>query len=216
MPKTEVLILGAGKAARYVAYIYSYYPDVTVFGFTDQNPDVWQHNLYGAQVLGSDEFGLEHAYQHGVRHVVVGVGAPALRAKLRSLAHSRGFSLLSAVHPSAIISRDVKIGHGTVIEAGCVLSDNPIISENVWIGLAVTVCHDTYIGKDSSIGGGATIGGEVTIGECSQIGLAAIVQPGRAVGSNATVGSGANVVSDIPDDVVVVGNPAKVLRQRGN
>jgi sugar O-acyltransferase (sialic acid O-acetyltransferase NeuD family) len=216
MPKTEVLILGAGKAARYVAYIYSYYSDVTVFGFTDQNPDVWQSNLYGAQVLGSDEFGLEHAYQHGVRHVVVGVGAPTVRAKLRMLAYSKGFNLLSAIHPSAVVSPDVNIGSGTVIEAGSILSDNPVLSENVWIGLAAMVSHDTHIGVDCSIGGRAAIGAEVTIGACTQIGMAASVQSGRSVGSNVIVGSGSNVVSDIPDGVVVVGNPTKVLRQRGS
>jgi len=216
MPKTEVVILGAGKAARYVAYIYSYYPNITIFGFTDQNNDIWQSNLYGRQVLGSDEYGLDLAYRCGVRHAVIGIGAPEVRAKLRLLAHSRGFSLLSAVHPSAIISRDVKLGLGTVVEAGSVLSDNPKISENVWIGLAAMVSHDTNVGIDVSIGGKAAIGADVSIGECTQIGMAACVQSGIQVGSNVVVGSGANVISNIADGLVVVGNPAKVLRRRVN
>jgi UDP-perosamine 4-acetyltransferase len=214
LARTPVLILGAGKAARYVAYILSYRDDVEVVGFTDPDETKWNTRLANAPVLGSDETGIAAAHRDGVRHAVVAVGAPWLRASLRALATARGFELMNAIHPSAIVSPGVQLGRGVVIEAGSVLSDNPQLGDNVWIGLAAMVSHDTTIGADCSIGGRAAVGAEVTVGEQTQIGMGSIVQSGKRIGSFTIVGSGANVIADIPDRVVAVGNPAKVIKKR--
>ena len=52
----------------------------------------------------------------------------------------------------------------------------------------------------------------ITIGDNVWLGGGAIVLPGVTVGANSVVGAGAVVTKDVPPDVVVVGNPARVVR----
>jgi len=212
--KRSVLVLGAGKAARYVAYIFSYDQETEVFGFSDPDRSKWGMQLLGRPIIGADEEAIARARVAGVRHATIGLGSVPLRHRLRGLLEQAGFELLPAVHPSAFLSPGVELGKGVVIEAGSVLSDNPRVDDNVWIGLAAMVSHDTIIGRDCSVGGRAAIGAEVTIGERTQIGMGSIIQSLRRIGSDTIVGSGANVICDIPDRVVAVGNPAKIIKSR--
>jgi acetyltransferase-like isoleucine patch superfamily enzyme len=50
------------------------------------------------------------------------------------------------------------------------------------------------------------------VGDRAWIGAAAVVIPNIRIGAGATVGAGAVVVTDVPDGVTVVGNPARALR----
>lgn len=209
----EVIILGSGAAARYLKYNLSYQKDVQVKGFISEDHSLFGKEIYGYPVLGKDEV-LESEFRKGCRYIGIGIGNPLIRRKLREKVQSIGYELITAIHPSCIISPDVKIGSGVVIEAGAVLSDNPEIKDNVWLGLAPWVSHDTIIDMDSSVGGGANIGAEVSIGRCSMIGMGSIIKSQTKVGSNVIIGSGSNVVHDIPDNVVAVGNPARVIKQR--
>ena len=52
----------------------------------------------------------------------------------------------------------------------------------------------------------------VHIGKNCWLGAGAIVLPGVTIGDNTVIGAGSVVTKDIPDNVVAVGNPCKVLR----
>jgi len=54
----------------------------------------------------------------------------------------------------------------------------------------------------------------VTIKRNAQIGLKAVIMPGVTVGENAIVGAGAVVTHDVPDNAVVAGTPARLLRMK--
>lgn len=55
-------------------------------------------------------------------------------------------------------------------------------------------------------------GKEITIGNDVWIGANAVINPGVTIGNNVIIGSGSVVTKDIPDNVIAVGNPCKVLR----
>lgn len=91
-------------------------------------------------------------------------------------------------------------------EATVTIGDDCFIGPNVSI---YTACHSTDPVERNSrrewaepvvIGNNVWIGGSVTI------------LPGVTIGNNVTVGAGAVVTRDVPDNVVVAGNPAKVIR----
>ena len=207
------MILGANAAARMVAYNLSYDANVEVIGFVDSDSAKWGTQLAGKPILGGDQM-LPDLYSSGIRQAVIGVGEPRIRAKLRALLESNGFELANAIHPSVLVSIAVKVGKGVVVEPGSVLSDNPVVEDNVWIGLAATVSHDTRIGRDSLIGGRSAVGAEVDIGERTTVGWGSVVGPRRKIGSDAVIGFGSNVVTDIPDRAVAIGNPARVIKYR--
>jgi UDP-perosamine 4-acetyltransferase len=186
-----------------------------VIGHTDPDVALIGTRIRGNPVLGNDAL-LADCYANGVRHAVVGVGVPEVRCRLGRLASESGFELINAVHPTAILSPDVKLGLGVIVEAGVVLSDNPVIGDNVWVGLASKIAHDTCVGRDCLIGGGSFTGAHVSVGDRVLVGMGSVIGFGVSIGDDAIVGSGANVVHDVPTGATVVGNPAKVIGYRGN
>jgi sugar O-acyltransferase (sialic acid O-acetyltransferase NeuD family) len=211
MPR--IVVLGANAAARIVAYNLSYDSSAEIVGFTDPDSSKWGMTLLGKPILGSDE-ALPKLLSEGVTHAIIAAGDPHLRCRLRELVTGFGFELANAIHPSAVISPGVMLGKGVVVLAGSVLSDNPIVEDNVWVGLAATITHDTRIGRDSLIGGRSAVGAEVDVGERAVVGWGCIVGPRRRIGCDASVGFGSNVVRDIPERAIAVGNPAQVIKYR--
>jgi acetyltransferase EpsM len=86
------------------------------------------------------------------------------------------------------------------------------IGKHVHMNLNATVSHDCVLEDYVTIGPGATVCGNCHLGECAEIGAGATVIQGINIGRNAIVGAGAVVIRDVPDNAVVVGNPAKFLR----
>jgi galactoside O-acetyltransferase len=54
---------------------------------------------------------------------------------------------------------------------------------------------------------------DIHIGENAWIGAGAIILPGVTIGKNTVIGAGSVVTKDIPDNVVAVGNPCRVMRE---
>lgn len=88
-------------------------------------------------------------------------------------------------------------------------------------GLGVVINKDCVIGENCTIGKGAVIGGRSgnpivpKIGNNVLIGSNAVVIGPINIGENAQIGAGAVVVHDVPENAVVVGNPARVIRING-
>lgn len=92
-------------------------------------------------------------------------------------------------------------------EAYVTIGDDCFIGPNVSI---YTACHSTDPVERNSRNEWAR---SVTIGNNVWIGGSATILPGVTIGDNVTIGAGSVVVKDIPSNVVVVGNPAKVVKK---
>lgn len=104
--------------------------------------------------------------------------------------------------------------------------------KNVYCNFGVTMVDDThiYVGDYTMFGPNVTVAtaghpilpelresayqynAPVHIGSNCWIGAGAIILPGITIGSNAVIGAGSVVTKDIPDSVVAVGNPCRILR----
>lgn len=214
MARRRVVILGASDAGRIVAYNLSYDKHCEIAGFVDADRARWGTQVAGIGVLGPDAM-LAELRSKGATHAVIAAGDPKLRTALRLTVEASGLELGNAIHPSVLVSPAARLGRGIVILAASVLSDNPIVEDNVWIGLAATITHDTRVGRDSLIGGRSAIGAYVDIGEGAMVGWGAVIGLRCRIGAGAAVGSGANVASDIPERAVAVGNPARIVKTSG-
>ena len=105
----------------------------------------------------------------------------------------------------------IRIGDGVFINAGVVLYSEVAVT----IGDDVALANEVYVMDTSSHGmeGREPYAAPVTIGAGTWVGARAIVLPGVTIGSRVVVGAGAVVTKDVPDEVLVAGNPAKVVRQ---
>lgn len=107
------------------------------------------------------------------------------------------------VFPYAVIRGDqnsIEIGDGSNIQDCCVIH--------------VDKEHKTKIGKNVSVGHAAIIHG-ATIGDDCIIGINSVILNGAKIGSGSIVGAGAVVTADteVPEDSLVIGIPAKVVKQ---
>lgn len=129
----------------------------------------------------------------------------------------RGGIIPTIIHPSAHISRFAKISNqGVVIGDRVELQSDVTIEDNVIIRSDVTVCHNTTIKEDVFVGPKALVGAYITIDELAYIGQGSILISGKAghIGANTLVGAGAMVTKPLPENVVAIGSPARVIKER--
>jgi sugar O-acyltransferase (sialic acid O-acetyltransferase NeuD family) len=145
---------------------------------------------------------------------ICGVGAPATRLRLIRQAEQMGVQFFSVIHPRAILTRWVKLGTGSIITAGCILTNNITIGEHVHLNLDCTVGHDVVIEDCVTVSPGVHISGNVRLEEGSFIGTGANLIEGKTIGRWAVVGAGSVVVKDVPANSTAVGIPAAVIKTR--
>jgi acetyltransferase-like isoleucine patch superfamily enzyme len=123
------------------------------------------------------------------------------------------------VMAGAVIGADCNVCDHTYIEGGVVIGDRVTLKSGVFLWDGVYVEDDVFIGPQATFTNDAmprsrqpfTLG-RTTIRAGASIGAGAVILPGLTIGERAMVGAGAVVTKDVPPDVVVVGNPARVIR----
>jgi len=212
----SVIGIGAGGHARVVIEILRLMGGYDLAGLLDSRPELQGAQVLGVPVLGDDSL-LPGLYAQGVRHVFIGVGGTGdtrPRRRLYELARGLGFEIVAAIHPQAVLSPSAQIGRGPTVMAGAVINAAARLGENVIVNSGAIVEHDCVIGNHVHIASGARLASTVHVGDSAHIGLGACVRQCVRIGAGAIVGAGAVVVKDVPDDAVVVGVPARVLRKR--
>ena len=179
--------------------------------------DILQSN--GKQITGmiDDNPAINELVGYPVYHelenpspVIVSIGDNRIRRKVVEKLQDAEFE--TAVHTSAIVSPKSEIGEGTVVMQGAIIQSSVVIEKHCIINTGASIDHDCKIADFVHISPHATLCGNVTVGEGTWIGAGAVVIPGIRIGKWAKVGAGSVVIKDIPDNVVVVGNPARILR----
>lgn len=119
---------------------------------------------------------------------------------------------ISAISPAAFIGDTVIFGRGLQAMPHVVINQFTHIGDWCILNTNCTVDHECIVGKGVHIMGGASLAGKVVVGDYSTIGTNATILPDLTIGSNAWIGAGAVVINDVPDNAVMVGVPARVLR----
>jgi acetyltransferase-like isoleucine patch superfamily enzyme len=109
----------------------------------------------------------------------------------------------------SLVENDTTIGALTRIQADAYITAYSTLEENVFIAPCVVTTNDNFMGRTEQRHG-LTKGPAIRRG--ARIGGGAILCPGIEIGEEAFVGAGAVVTKDVPARSVVVGNPARVLR----
>ena len=175
-----------------------------ISGIFDDNPAV-------KQLLDFEVAGPFDGVRLGKEELIISVGLNNIRKKIvENLPKTIRYGI--AIHPSAIISENATIGFGTVVMQGAVIQSSVSIGSHCIINTTASVDHDCIIDDYVHISPNATLCGNVSVGEGSQIGSGAVVIPGIKIGRWSLVAAGAVVMKNVPDNVLVIGNPARVVK----
>lgn len=107
-----------------------------------------------------------------------------------------------------LVESDVVIGDNVTVKSGVYIWDGTRIEDNVFLGPNATLTNDLMPRSKQY----PEVFSGITLRSGCSIGANATLLPGVTIGFNAMVGAGAVVTKSVPDNAVVVGNPAKIVR----
>lgn len=120
----------------------------------------------------------------------------------------------SHIHNSVqILDPDIKIGEGSIICAGTILTTNISIGKHSQLNLLTTVGHDSNIGDYFTTAPGTKISGNCEISNNVYFGTNSSVRQKIKICSGVTIGMNAAVVKDINESGIYVGIPAQKLKK---
>jgi sugar O-acyltransferase (sialic acid O-acetyltransferase NeuD family) len=209
MSTAPVLVYGAGGFGREVAWLAESCGR-TVVGFIDDAAAPSAPPVNGLPVMSLEAA----ARKHPDGAVALGIGPPAVRAKLATRVTAAGLTLTGLIHPRVERSRFIEYGEAPVICAGNILTTNIKFGDHIQINLDCTIGHDVTFGDYVTLAPGVHVSGWVVLETGVYVGTGAVLINGTqdqplVVGAGAIVGAGACVVGSLPAGVTAVGVPAK-------
>ena len=213
MTKKSLIIIGSSGHAKVVLDIFEKMNQHEIIGFIDKNKQNGE-NVLGYPVLGDEEILNNHKAEVTQLFIAIGDNCTRQKVKDRINTHFPAFSFATAIHPSATIGKEVKIGQGTAIMAGAIINPCCNIGEFCLINTKASLDHDSVMNDFSSLAPGVTTGGNVEIGASSAIGIGASIMHGVKIGTEVVIGGHSFVNKHVDDFSVCYGVPAKLIRKR--
>ena len=206
--KKDILVIGASGLAKEILFAFPEFENRFIF-FDNINENIDPFFKQFTIIQNINQL----SEVSSLKYFVLGLGGCKNMKKLYDLFNSYG------LEPITLIASTTKIGkNSTEITKGCLILDQCLISNNVKIGYgnlinkSSIISHDVKIGSFCEISPSSRILGWVNIGDEVSIGANATILPNISIGSNSIVGAGSVVTKNVPENVVVVGNPAKIIR----
>jgi len=210
--KKKLVILGTSLFAPEVYDIAKDTGKYKISAFIEN----WDKKKIKKPLLGKPVIWIDDAKPLYKDHIAVCSIGTTHRKKFINEVKSMGFEFGTILHPNARLSEMSSAGEGSILSAGVIIACNTKIGSHVILNRGVLVGHNTVIGDYVTVSPGANIAGVVTVGEGSYIGMGATVLDRIKIGQNSVVAAGSLVTRDVPDNVQVMGIPAKIVKENIN
>lgn len=204
--KERLIITGAGGHGKVVADIAMKMNKWENISFLDDNLSL--KTIMGIPVIGNSASTIEHQSHSDF---FVAVGNNSTRERIQEGLLAQGTSIVSLVHPSAIIGTDVNVGIGTAIMAGVVINSSSVVGKGCIINSNSGLDHDNNIGDYVHISPRTHLAGTVKVGKGSWLGIGSVVSNNINICSGCKIGAGGVVVKDITESGTYVGVPVKKI-----
>jgi sugar O-acyltransferase (sialic acid O-acetyltransferase NeuD family) len=211
----KIILIGAGPHSEVVIDIIEEEEKYQIVGLIDSNREIGS-KLKGYSILGRQEDIQKITFENKVNSGLVCIGDNWSRMKVVNQIVSLvpSFNFITTIHPKTNISKNAKIGKGVVIMPGVTINTDAIVGNFCIINTNSSFEHYCIMDDFSSISAGVTTGGFVKIGQFSAIALGATIFDRIEIGYNSVIGSASLVSKNVPNNVLVYGIPAKIIKER--
>ena len=193
----KIIVIGSGGHARACIDVIEKEKKIKIFGIV-QNSRPKNRKFMGYPILGSDKNLKE--IKKKCSNAIIGIGQikePLIRNKIYIKLKNLGFNLPIIISPNAYVSKNSKIGFGSIIMHMVVVNAGSKIGTNCIINTKALLEHDVEIGNDSHISTGVIINGNTKIGSKTFIGSGSIIKQKINIGKNCIIGMGKIVKKNI-------------------
>ena len=151
------------------------------------------------------------------RLMVVAVANPYTRYKIATRCRERGFKFATVTSGNSLSLANNFIGEGGIFSPFTIVTANALIGVQFHCNIFSYVAHDCVIGDYVTFAPRVSCNGRVKIEDFVYVGTGAVFRQGTTekpliVGKGSMVGMGSVVTNDVPPGVLVMGNPARYVR----
>ncbi|GLO59661.1 acetyltransferase [Vibrio sp. MACH09] len=200
---TTLAILGVGGHASVVSEI------ALLTGYN--KIDYYDDYVVNSNIVGNSQLLYDNVDKYSGVFVAIGDNSTRLEKLLELEKYE--VNLAKLIHPAAIVSQSSLIETGSVVMAGAVISSNCHIGKGVIINTSASLDHDCMVKEGVHISPGVRIAGNVKLNSLAWVGIGATLINNIDIGSNAIVGAGSVVIHSVMESQIVVGVPAKEIKQ---
>lgn len=182
----------------------------TQFVFIDDNPSKTGDLLLGYPIMTFDQ--LLEKYKKDDLEFMVAIGEVATKKAIYEKLKNCGCKLTNLINPESSVHWSVQMGEGVMIGRNAAIGPKVVIGNNVLIRGNTVLGHDSVLEDNVEVCAFSVVGGKTVVKNNSFVGLHCCLRECIEIGENAIVGMGSVVTKSVPDNAVVYGNPAKVVR----
>lgn len=181
-----------------------------ILGFIDDNKESHGKTLNGVKICGGADF-LKNEAKSCEIYAVVAVGDSIIRERIvKNIEEYVNFE--NIIHPEAKVSKFAKMGKGNILTRGVNVMPNVTIGDFCVFNMNTNIGHDAVVSDFVSAMSHCDITGNVKIGKSVYLGSSVCIHPSVTIGESAQLGIGAVVISNIKENSVAMGNPARVIK----
>jgi len=202
-PQQEIFLYGAGGHAKVIIDIIEKEKKHKIAFIIDDRPQIKGSHILGYPIIGGiREFLL---IQQKPSKAIISIGNNQNRKKIAKLLKKHDIEFPNAIHPRAVIAKEVFISSGTVVMANVAINSCTYIGKHVIINTGANIDHDCNIADYVHIAPGATLCGNINVGEGSLIGAGSTITPNVMIGKNVLIGAGTTIYKNVQDNSKVIG-----------
>lgn len=214
--KDKIIIIGCGEHACTVIDNVEQQDKYEIHGLVTNVDKELQNKIHGYDVVCLEK-DLEQYLKDNkeIKGYFLAVGVCSGSMKQRYNCYSKIDRLINPVniiHPTALISKYAKIGKGNLLEAYTKVANDVILGNHCIIYSFTAINHNQTVGDNVLIGCNVSLSGK-NIGSHTIVADGSSISFKKSVGDNCILADGTLVIKDIPNNSIVVGVPAKIIRE---
>ncbi len=205
----ELIIVGSGNQANVISSIIDK-DKIKIIGF-------YRFSKKKSNVLIKKKYKIFNKISEVKRinnknlYFIVGIGDNNIRKKVvdqfnDSISNIKWYT---AISDKSFISKNSKIGKGTVIMPGCIINTNSKIGNHCIINTKSIIEHDNNFLDYSSTGPGIITGGNVKVGKKTFVGMGSVIKNNIKISFNTIIGAKSLVLKNCKANSIYYGSPAK-------